>query len=213
MLVSEKLTVAPVIEPVTLTEAKEHAIIETDYYDDVVSRKIKAAREWVEGYLNRALVEQTWRYRLDEFPHGHRHSPDTLADYLEARQIWLPRSPLISITSIEYVDTAGASQTLSASAYVVDTDGEPPRIAEAYGFEWPTTYPELNSVTVTAVHGNVTGSPLDITDCPESIREAIMILAAEMYQHRVMTVTGLDVATIHNVQALLARYYVRPIIL
>lgn len=176
---SEKLIVPPAFEPVSLTEAKAQMIIETSAYDDLVSNKIQAAREWVENYCGRAIVAQTWRTKLDRFPCG---------------VIRLNRPPLLSVTSIAYIDTAGDSQTLSASAYIVDTDSEPGRIAEAYGYTWPDTQDRIGAVTITSVHGygGTEDSPLDLSGIPLDIKECILILATELFQHREMSVVGLS---------------------
>ena len=53
----------PDIEPITLAEAKRHLgeFDDVTTRDDDVSGLIQAAREWVEDYTARALIDQTWR--------------------------------------------------------------------------------------------------------------------------------------------------------
>ena len=193
---SEKLISAPAVEPVTLTEAKAQGIIETSAYDDLVTSKIAAARQWVENYLGRALVAQTWRTRLDCFP---------------GRIIRLNHSPLQSVTSINYLDTNGDSQLLSTDYYDVDTDSEPGRIALAYGYEWPDTQPSIQAVTIESVHGyDGTGdSPLDLTGIPQAIKDAILILVMELYENRNLTVLGLDKTVLDAAESLLFPYRVQ----
>ena len=43
-------------EPVTIDEVKEHCRIDHDEEDELISRYITAAREWVEGFLNVKLI-------------------------------------------------------------------------------------------------------------------------------------------------------------
>lgn len=194
---AEKCIVLPAVEPVTLAEAKAQMIVETSAYDALITSKIRAAREWVEDYLGRALVAQTWRTQFDWFP-GSRGV------------IRLNRSPLQSVTSIEYIDDAGDTQTLDADAYVVDTTSEPARITPAPGYSWPSTQNRAGAVTITAVHGyDGTGdSPLDLTKIPQAIKEAILILATDLYQNREMTVNGLQVSVRSAAESLLFRHRV-----
>lgn len=196
---AEKRIVLPAAEPVTLAEAKAQMIVETSAYDTLVASKVQAAREWVEDYLGRALVQQTWRTQLDRFPCG---------------VIRIGHPPLQSVTSIEYIDGNGDSQTLSASTYVVDTDSEPGRIAPAYGYTWPDTQQRMNAVTITSVHGydGTAASPLDMSEIPQAIKEAILILATELYQNREMTVTGVAVHVRAAAESLLFKHRVQPFV-
>ena len=194
---AEKLITPPAIEPVTLSEAKSQCIVETSAYDDLISSKIVTARHWVEGYLGRALVAQTWRTKLDRFPCG---------------VIRLHHPPLQSVTSITYIDTSGASQTLSSAAYIVDTDSEPGRIAEAYGYTWPDTQDRINAVTITSVHGyDDTGdSPYSLAMIPQDIKDAILVLVTDLYQNRELNIVGPSVSVNSAVESLLWRHRVMP---
>jgi len=192
---AEKLITAPAVEPVTLTEAKAQCIVETTAYDDLITSKIKSAREWVEDYTGRALVAQTWRTKLDRFPD---------------KFIYLNHPPLQSVTSITYIDTSGASQTLAAAAYIVDVTSEPGRIAEAYGYTWPDTQERIGAVTIESVHGydGTDDSPYDLDGIPQSIKDAILVLVTELYQTRELSVQN---AAMHSaVESLLWRHRVMP---
>lgn len=189
-------TVGPVVEPVTLQEAKDELVIETSAYDAEITRKISAARETIEGYLGRSLVYQTWRTRLDHFPSG---------------VIYLRRPPLVEVSSITYVDTAGDTQTLASSKYIVDTDSEPARIAPAYGETWPATRAQINAVTITSVHGYADGSasPLDLSAIPQKIKDAILVLVVELYQNREISVIGADRNVNDTIESLLWEHRVQ----
>jgi hypothetical protein len=52
-------------------------------------------------------------------------------------QINLPRSPVIAVQSITYLDSTLASQTLDPATYIVDTSGEIGRIMPVPGAIWP----------------------------------------------------------------------------
>ena len=96
------------------------------------------------------------------------------------------------MTTIQYVDTAGDTQTLSSSVYNVDIYQEPGRISEAYGQQWPTTRIINNAVIVTYVAGyGATAATV-----PQGIKDAIMILVNHLYENRDIIVTGTIVSKI-----------------
>ncbi|MDN5849953.1 MAG: hypothetical protein L0H63_10010, partial [Nitrococcus sp.] len=88
----------PTSEPITVELARLHAKIETldDYA--LMDLYIGAARAYAEGFVERSLASQTWRYTLDCF----------------LPVIRVPMPPLIAVTSLEYVDTSGITQTLAS---------------------------------------------------------------------------------------------------
>jgi len=107
--------------------------------DPAIASLIKAARTAAERITCRALVTQTWDLKLDAFPcHGVIH---------------VPKPSLQSVTHITYVDADGATQTLAADQYLVDTASEPARITPAYGAVWPTPRGQTGAVTVRFVAG------------------------------------------------------------
>lgn len=156
---------------VTLEEAKTQIGLYGGDLDELVTRLINAATESVERYTGRALVTQTWRLSLDEFPVG---------------EIRVPRPPLGSISSVAYTDENGTNQTLSDSLYVVTTDIEPARIEPAYGEVWPATrcQREAVRVTYTAGYGG------DATAVPEAIRHAILLTVAHWFNCREPVASG-----------------------
>ena len=119
---------------------------------------MSAAREYLEAFTRRALLTQTWDLKLDAFP---------CADEV----IWLPKPPVASVTSITYLDTAGASQTWSSSLYRTDLPAGPmaqrARITPAYAQYYPSTYGVTNAVTVRFVcgYGGATDVPAMLRAC------------------------------------------------
>lgn len=127
------------VKPISLAAAKEHLRVTTSDEDALIGSLIKAAAGHVETFCRRALVRQTRKLVLDCFP-----------PVIEPQ-----RSPLRSVSSIQYLDTAGDLQTLDASRYRVDTYSCPGRITPAYGDSWPSTYMVPNAVIVTYVAGHL----------------------------------------------------------
>lgn len=159
--------------------------------DPLLAGYLTAARLHVEGrdgWLNRALVTQTWDLFLDRFPCA----------------IVLPLPPLQSVTSVTYLDNTGASQTLATNQYRVDTARVPARITPAYGVTWPNTYGVPNAVTVRFVAGY--GAPAAV---PGPIRLGLTMLAAHFYEHREPVLVGTIQARLpFHVEALLMPFRV-----
>jgi len=188
------LITPPTAEPLTTAEAKTHLRITTADEDTYIAALVLAARQALEELSGRAFITQTWEYALNSFPSA------TVGNPLGA--IWLPKAPLQPVTSITYVDPDGASQTLGASVYTVDTRALPGQIVPAYGQVWPDTRAVVNAVVVKFV----AGFGDDAVDVPEPIRHAMRIHVGTLYEHREDVVTGTIVSPIQTVRALLAPY-------
>lgn len=166
---SLKRTSAPAVEPVTLSEAKAHCRVDTSADDTLIQGYITTAREWVEDYIDRALVTQQLVMKLDTFP----------------GEIELPRPPMIAsgtatAVTITYVTgEAGGTATLSASEYRVDRDATPGVIRTLYAGSWPSHLLDQNSVTVSwwAGYG-------DAASVPQRVKSAILMCVHELYEKR-----------------------------
>ena len=139
--------------------------------------------------LERSLVNTTWRVKLDEWP----------CDEDGDAEIELPRPPLVSVSSITYLDTANTSQTLSSSHYTVDSHNEPGRIVPSYNSIWPEVLDHVNAITVTYV----AGYGATAADVPQAIKQAILLCVGDLYEQREMTITGTIVNVLPTVRALL----------
>lgn len=183
------LTTEPTDEPVTLDETKKFLRLTPDqnYDDDDLVSLITDARQYVEQYLRRQLMPATFTLAMDRFPYltildpqnqanpkfdnanYYYGSPDRFA-------IWVPRPPLVAITSITYVDNNDAVQTLATTNYVVDAVGEPGRIAPTYGQFWPGSKIKPNAVTIVYTAGYASAKLV-----PGPIKRAIKQLVSHWY--------------------------------
>ena len=176
--------VAPPVEPVTVAEAKTHLRLDTGDYDSRIEAFIAAAREQVERDTERTLITTTWQLNLDAFPLAIRQ-PATHGELERARsryapdlaKIKLPRPPLQSVNTVDYIDTGGVSQTLGSSKYDVDANSEPARLVEAYGESWPATRDVVNAVTIEYVAGFGDAE----ADVPQALREAILTVVETLH--------------------------------
>lgn len=165
------LKAEPVFEPITLEELKRHTVVPFDEDDEVLVGFIEQARAQVEADTGRALVEQTWQLFGESFPD----------------EIIVPKPPLVSVTSIKYIDTDGVEQTLAASEYQVLKTGVNARIKPASGKAWPSVQTgNYNGVTVEFVAGYLTddGSGGFAGQLPHTARTALLVLAAHLYENR-----------------------------
>jgi uncharacterized phiE125 gp8 family phage protein len=155
-------------ECITLAVAKAHLRIDSTDEDASITAWITAAREWCENYQNRTYITRTRTLKLDRFPGN--------SEYIE-----LPYPPLAGVTSIAYLDSAGASQTLALTTdYLVDTTTEPGRVYLPHGKTWPDVYDQLQAVTITYPAGYGT-LPANV---PVRYRQAILLFVGHCYENR-----------------------------
>lgn len=192
-------SVDPTAEPITSTEAKSYSRISGTDDDTDVGTLITAARQHLESWLDRTMVSSTWVYTLPHFPSSNR---------VANGDILLPfGTPLVSVSSITYVDENGTTQTLSAAKYVVDTAHEPGRISRAVGYEWPSTYEATNNaVTITYVSGYGVGAT-GVAVIPQDLKLANKMLVDHWYTNRGLIITGTIIGDIpETVKAILGKY-------
>lgn len=158
------LITPPVVEPVSLVEAKAHLrLIGTDD-DDYLAAMIAAARIQVESATRRVLIDQTWRICRDDWPAGGR--------------LDLPLAPVRSVAEITVYDENGAPTVLPATAWSLDAASTPARLA--LSGEGPRPGRIFNGLEIDVVAGYGT-SGLDV---PQPLRLAIMMLVARWYENR-----------------------------
>lgn len=179
------LVTAPTRLPVTLGELRDDRRMGTDETQDAhLEHLLEAATATVEAHTGRQLMTATWRLALDAWP----------------STIHVPRPPLKSVTSITYVDDDGATQTLAAAKYRVDTDATPGRITPAWGESWPSHRSVTGAIKVTFDAGH--DEPADV---PVKLRRAIMALAGYWFDNREPVVVGTVAQTLpYHVEMLLA---------
>jgi uncharacterized phiE125 gp8 family phage protein len=170
-----KVTVGPTTEPVTLAEAKAQLRL-TSYEtseDTYIEGLIPVCRAWCEAFANRAYCTQTVVARYTGF--GHK--------------MVLPLNPVISITSITYIDSNGDTHTVDASNYNLDNYSDPAFIYPDYNYTWPTPRQDYNCVTVTYQAG-YDADPSDTDDVPYPVKQAIKMLVGHYYNNREQVVQG-----------------------
>lgn len=151
---------------IATSDVKLHLRVDHSTEDTYIAALVTAATKHCEEVLSKALITQTLALNLDGFP--------------TCRQIDLMRPPLQSVTSVQYVDDAGATQTFSSANYHVDTNTTPGRIVLDDTATWPSTDDRPNAVTITYVAGYGDAS----SDIPEDIKQAVYLIVGEWYRNR-----------------------------
>lgn len=161
----------PSDEPISTDEGKAAARIPsavTDF-DTEIDTCIQEAREFVEGFTGRRLMNSVW---------------DILFDYCDFEvyasrygMLELPYSPISAIGSVTYLDTAGASTVWSSANYVTDFKRIVPRLYPIYGGVWPTMQDMPNALTV-----RVTAGYANAAAVPEIFRGAVRLLTAHRFE-------------------------------
>ena len=177
---------APLVEPVTLDEAKATLRVEHDDDDDVIAALIAGARVHVEAQTRRALITQSWRLSRDSWPE-------------DGRLKVLP-APLQALTAARVYDEGGGTRDVDAQAFVLDL------AASILAFApWALPMPGRS---VAGIELDVTvGYGDDASDVPEPLRQAIRLLVAHWYENRGLVANGAASAPLpQTVAALLAPY-------
>jgi uncharacterized phiE125 gp8 family phage protein len=207
-----KVITPPVGEQITLPEAKLHLRIDDDFSspsshpdDPLIESLIAAAREWCEFYAGRSLAPQTLELAADSFPRsGVVSCAPCLPSNYEYWALPLPMGPVVSVQTVTVSGTA-------YSDYVLTTYAEPARLLPLAGGSWPTLTPSADAIKVRYVAGyDLPGASPNPNPLPKSIRAAMLLVLAHLYENRENTTLGPTLQEIPmGAQALLEPYRLR----
>jgi uncharacterized phiE125 gp8 family phage protein len=158
------MTSGPTSEPITLAEVKAHLRLDGTAEDVYLGSLILTSRLQIEAALGLALIAQSWRLTLDDWP-----AQNTLE---------LPMRPIASVTSISASDPDGDTLPLDIDAVRLDRAPVPRLIAGSNGWPRPTSPYNTIEVDFTAGYG------ANAAAVPAPIRQALLLLVAHWYEHR-----------------------------
>lgn len=208
-----ELVTAPATEPITASEAKSFLRVSSSAEDTFITALIVAARRYVENYTGRALVTQTWRMWLDQFPVEPRKGGGwwdgvreelISSSYATKRSLEIPKAPVSAVSSITtFADDSNETETTFASTnYIVDTVSPLPRIVLKTGSTWPVDLRAANAIKVTFTAGYGAASAV-----PDDIKQAMYLLIGHWFENRQEVITGtISVQVEQASQALLQPY-------
>jgi uncharacterized phiE125 gp8 family phage protein len=174
----------PTEEPVTLAEAKDYLRVDSSAEDTLIETLIGSARQDGENATRRTWMTATLQLRADHWPRE------------------LPRPPVQSVSSVEYVDPDGQTQTFTA--YQVDTDVEPARIWP--DIDWPKIADRPDAVRITYDAG------WSQAEVPQALKVYTLMRLTELYEHRTSysAPEGARLPRAHKTD-LLARYMLKEV--
>ena len=160
------LLAGPAAEPLALAEARAWLRLDTDAEDGLVTTLIAAARLHVESLTGRALLTQSWRLVLDQWP----------AD----RIVTLPVAPLISLSEIRAFDEDDDEHLVPLAQFMPETGVHPARL------RLPATVagmPALRQRLGLEID-YVAGFGADAEAVPADIKAAMLQLVAYWFENR-----------------------------
>jgi uncharacterized phiE125 gp8 family phage protein len=172
------------IEPINLEESKLQLRVDFDDDDALITRMIKAAREYCEGWTGRSFVEKTLEHYLYSFP---------LENFIR-----LPHQPVTAISSVAYKDSDGVDHSMSEGTDYLD-DIEGGHVVLPYSGSWPSVmlYP-VNPIKINYAVGSTV---------PETVKQAIHLLIGHWYENREAVMVGTITKEIEfSVHALLSQH-------
>lgn len=184
-----RVVTAPVYEPVTRAQAKLWAKVDTDLSADdaIFDMLVKAMREYAENITGRTFVQRSLQLIL----------PDTQLLHIDRRTrigFCLPYPPLVSVSSITYIDTDGTQQTLDAADYDVHTWREPGIVVQDWNSSWPSYRSEPDAWRLNYLAGYAPGSPQDEAAHQEVLPAALKVWMqarlATLYRDREQLIMG-----------------------
>lgn len=167
---SLKRITEPVVEPVTVSEAKHHLRIDQDFNDDdgYIQSLITASRIYVENHADRTLLRTQLQMKLDFFPMW---------------DITLPRPPLMQDPVVVQYTPSDSSLGYVLTPFTnfrTDYDATPGVIRPQWNGTWPSCRGAENDVVITWWAGfGTTGA-----DVPVPARHAMLMIVAHWYRNR-----------------------------
>lgn len=166
MMLTE-LTPVPVLA-LPVEELKDHLRLGSGFADDalqdsLIETHLRAAMAAIEGRIGKMLFLRPFSWVLECW-----------RDHEQA----LPVAPVAAIVSVTLVDAAGVEAVVPATAYRLIPDLHRPRLAGR-----GTSLPLIPSDGLVKVVFDA-GFGAAWTDVPVDLRQAVLLLASEFYEHR-----------------------------
>lgn len=159
-------------EPISLAEAKVHLRVDHTADDALITRTIKAARQYVERACGHALLPQIWRQSFDHWP-----------DFASA-PVYLYRFPVTAIASAT-IDQGSLAIDLEPEQFRLDPDSMPCRVTPAYGVVLPEPAELPGAIKITFDAGYAT-----VEDIPAELLQAVYMTIGDLYENREGEIIG-----------------------
>lgn len=195
-----QIVTPPSIEPLQVQDVCSYLRLVPDggENDALVSLLTTTVRKQVETILNRALLTQTWKFSLRNWPgrdyiNWPRAFTSEIDQYYKYNYIKVPFPPLQSVTSVTYMRSDGTVGTMvpanftvvNGFSYNVFNTFEPGRIVLPFAGIWPTDVLMPGApITVTFVAG-YTPQTLKNWEGYEATLQAMKLLVSDCWENRI----------------------------
>lgn len=158
-----KLKTASIFYPVTLTELKANLHILNTDQDTLLQDLIYAAIDYAQTFTGRQFARATYTAYLDAYPAGN--------------ELEIELGPVDAITSVKYYAQGSVViTTVSSTLYQLDNTDLTARLRFLESFT--PDFARMNIIEVEFTNGWAAAA-----DIPKRIKQAIILIASEMYLH------------------------------
>lgn len=161
-------------------EVKNYLRVDGTDDDLMLDILVGQAVEEAEKVTGRAMLTATFKFTLEDWPREAARPADQpyAPKGVYSRKLYLPRSPLVSVTSIEYY-ASGAStlSTLPAEQYLAITNHLQGFVYLKEDYDWPDLEPRPDAIQITFTAGHGTSTSY----LPAQMRQAMLLLCRHYY--------------------------------
>tara|TARA_R110000772_G_C13310322_1_gene440408 strand:- start:15382 stop:16062 length:681 start_codon:yes stop_codon:yes gene_type:complete len=181
-----KVTASPATTPISLAEVKAFAKITTTADDALITMMIESATDYAEKFTRRDFITRTYKTFRDNFPNTFLGSPSSNLQNSPFNDsgnfgFELRRSPLQSIESVQYTDTAGATIVIPTTVYYAPLEDDYSSLLTQIAQSWPSdALEQLQAITIEFK----TGFGDNAADVPSGIRQALLMHTLFLYDNR-----------------------------
>lgn len=161
-----RILTPPEADPVSVADVKARLRIDASDEDALLAQLVRGSVARIDGPqgIGVAMMRQTWRKAMDDFP----------------KMIRLPGAPFVDVVELRYLDVAGVWQVLDPALYRVDGESEPARVEPVSGGSWPATAAiDTGTVQVDYRVGAATAG-----EVPGDLIDALCLMVGHRYEHR-----------------------------
>lgn len=174
------------IAPVSLDECLDDLRIDYGDEDDLIEAYIRAATEYCSEVVGRKLINEVWKYSIQNVGTGN---------------IDLPFQPVSELIEVQYFDKDNISQTIDLNNFYVYNYDTSSTIEPVLNYSWPSSYNRRDAINITFKTG-YGDTPESV---PETIRRAIRLMVVHLYENRSPVAVGTITSEMPmSIQALLS---------
>jgi uncharacterized phiE125 gp8 family phage protein len=160
-------------EPLDISEIRSHlrldvvGTINQTLEDAELMAMAQAARDAAENYTGLTIANRQETISVSKFP---------------AKEINLETWPVSEVISVTYKDQSGNLQTLSPSAYILDSVSKPAKLYPVNG--WPAAQDAPFPITITVQAGFTDGLSPNPYPIPASLKHSLLLMVGHFYATR-----------------------------